>query len=99
MRGGYQMKLIRTILRLKFYAALIGAGYLMHSCVKNDSRYRVMRESKTPYLVDTETNAKEIIHSDYFQLGSTEYRIRNLYHASDLQQVVEKLEKEQEAKK
>ena len=93
------MKLIRTLLRLKFYVALIGAGYLMHSCVNNDYRYRVSRIGTTPYLVDTENNQQEIIQQAHFQLGSTEYRIRNLYHESDLQRVVERLEKEMEAKK
>ena len=93
------MKLIRTLLRLKFYAVLVGAGYLMHSCISNDYRYRVRRTGTTPYLVDTENNTREIIQPAHFQLGSTEYRIRNLYHEPDLQQVVEKLEKEQEEKK
>ncbi len=93
------MKLIRTILRLKFYGALVLAGYMMHSCVNNDYRYRVRKTGDTHYLVDTETNKQEIIQPGDFQLGSTEYRIRNLYHEHDLQQIVEKLELEQEAKK
>lgn len=93
------MKVIRTLLKLKFYAALIGVGYLMHGCVNNDYRYRVRRVEDKHYLVDTALNHAEEIKPDYFQLGSTEYRIRNLYHEDDLQQIVEQLEQEQEAKK
>src|SRR3990167_2150846 len=99
MQGGYQMKFIKTILRLKFYAVLFGAGYLTHSCLSNDSRYRVRRTENKHYLVDTVTNGSQEIKADHFQLGDTEYRIRNLRHDYDLQQVVEQLEKEQEEKK
>ncbi|MBS3144146.1 hypothetical protein J4208_01030 [Candidatus Woesearchaeota archaeon] len=93
------MKFIKTVLRIKFYAALFAAGYLTHSCVTNDYRYRVRRTDQEHYLIDTVTNNAQEIQPEHFQLGNTEYRIRNLCHEHDLQQVLEKIEAEKETKK
>ncbi len=93
------MKVLKTLLRLKFYAALVGAGYLMHSCVSNDSRYRVRRVESKPYLLDTVTNHTLEIKTESFQVGSTEYRLRGLLREYDLQSTIGAIEQEMEEKK
>lgn len=93
------MGLIKKLLKLKFYVALVGAGYLLHSCVSNDYRYRIRRVDGTPYLVDTGMNQSLEIKTQTFQVGTTEYRLRGLLLEPDLQFHVEQLQHQLGVKK
>lgn len=93
------MGFFRSLLRLKYAVMLFGAGYLLHSCVSSDERYRVKRVGQRPYLVDTATDWSLEISTQNFQVGSTEYRIRGLFQEPDLQTIVERLQREREAKR
>ena len=93
------MGIIKKLLKFKFYVALVGAGYLLHSCVSNDQQYRIRRHEGRPYLVDMTQNQSLEIHTDTFQVGSASYRLRGLLREYNLQQVLEEVHHELEAKK
>lgn len=97
------MGLIKKLLKLKFYVALVGAGYLLHSCLSNDYRYRIERSEGKPHLVDLEPNQfgqyqSLEINTQTFQAGSTDYRLRGLLREYDLQEHLERLYQELEGK-
>ncbi len=93
------MGIIKKLLRLKFYVALFGAGYLLHSCVNNDDRYRIRRYDSKPHLVDTYHQQSLEIHVDSFQVGSAAYRLRGLQREYNLQEILTEAKREMEAKK
>ena len=88
------MKILRTLFKLKLYVALFGVGYLAHSCVSNDYRYRIRRHHSQPYLVDTQQNEALPIDPATFQVGSPEYRLRGLLEEPNLHTIVETLRQE-----
>ena len=93
------MGLIRKLLKLKLYVALAGAGYLLHSCITNDSQYRLKRMEGKPYLLNMEPDQFGEprcleINTQTFQVGSTDYRLRGLLLDHDLQHHLERLQLE-----
>lgn len=98
------MGLIKKLLKLKFYIALVAAGYLLHSCVNNDYRYRIERSEGKHYLVDLEPNDHGMyqsmeINTQTFQVGTIDYRLRGLLSEHDLQDRLEQMYQKLEVEK
>jgi len=93
------MGLLKSLLKLKFYVILFGAGYVTHSCVAADERYKIKRIEHSPYLVDIVSGKELRIYSATAQVGSVEHRLRGLLKEKDLAQSLEALTKQLEVKK
>ena len=93
------MGIIKKLLKFKFYLALVGSGYLLHSCVSNDAQYRIRRYESRPYLVDTSNDQRLEIQVDTFQVGSATYRLQGLLRDPHLDEAVLAVEQNMEAKK
>ncbi len=93
------MGLIKSILRFKLYAGLVATGYLLHSCISADQRYRIQRYNNKPNLVDKRERRSLEIYVDSFQVGSPKYRILGLLREPNLRQAIEEAQQELEANK
>lgn len=88
MKGGSNMGFFKKLIKLKFYVGLMGVGYLMHSCVYNNQRYRIRYERSTPHLLDTYKDQSLEIQTDTFQVGSATYRLQGLLKDCNLEQAI-----------
>ncbi|HLC72921.1 MAG TPA: hypothetical protein VJH37_05055 [Candidatus Nanoarchaeia archaeon] len=83
------MGLLKKIIKVKFYVGLMGLGYLLHSCISNNQRYRVHYENSRPHLIDTDQHQSLEIHMDSFQVGSATYRLQGLLQDSNLEKAMQ----------
>jgi len=82
---------LKKIVAMAFIAGAT-IGYCSHDNIATDSRYRVERREKKPYLIDKLTHDSVEIMPN-MQLGSPEYRIEALLREDDLKLTIDEMSK------